>query len=238
MSKFIIEKAEDLTTNRLKTPFSFEIQKMWQRFSSKNIILDNGQMILLKCEDDIITNISDYFNKILIEFIQSEENLNDCYDIKDRYASNIDHINNTNKFVKKICDIIVNMDRVYKYVWNIAKILNDDMDSYNKFLLWQKDKIKINNNVSEGWNLIYSLRNEIEHPQKMKTTFFKRTKSYIILPKAIVDSKEYDLLELGEKALLYAFILSKSIISASFLYSKYVTCFTDESRTKLYSVKN
>jgi len=238
MPKYVVERADDLSTNKFTTPFSFEIQKIWMKFSNKNIVLDNGQMILLKCKDDLIVDISDYFNKILIEFIQSEEYLKECYDIRDRYISNKDNINNTSRYIKKLCDIIVNMDRVYKYVWNIAKILNDDIESYNKYLAWQSDKIKFNNDVLEGWKLVYSIRNELEHPKNIKTTFFRRIESNVILPKIIFNAKEYDLLELSEKALQYAFIILKSIIPVAFLYSKYVICFTDESRTKLYGVKN
>lgn len=79
------------------------------KFSNKNIVLDNGQMILLKCKDDLIADISDYFNKILIEFIQSEEYLKECYDIRDRYINNKDNINNTSRYIKKLymCGILL-----------------------------------------------------------------------------------------------------------------------------------
>ncbi len=237
IGKIIIEKAEDLTTNKLETPFSYEIQQMWMQYSTKNIILDNGQMICLNCKDEIITNVSDYMQKILTEYIESEKDLNKCYEIKNKYISNNDNVNNTSKYVKKLCDIIVNMDRVYKYVWNIAKLLNDDIDSYDKFINWQQGKIIVDKNILDDWKFIYSIRNEIEHPQNLKTTFFKRNELSVKTPKIIIKNIEYDLLELGEKSLQYIFVLSRAIISTAFLYSKYVICFTDETRTRLYSVK-
>lgn len=52
--KFIIEKAEDLTINKFETPFSYELQQMWIQYSTKNIVLDNGQMIFLDCQDKIL----------------------------------------------------------------------------------------------------------------------------------------------------------------------------------------
>lgn len=236
--KIIIEKAEDLTTNKVETPLSYEIQKMWAQYSTKNVILDNGQMVCLNCEDEIITNISDYMHKILTEYIQSEKSLRECYEIKDKYINNVDNINNTSIYVKKLCDIIVNMDRVYKYIWNIAKLLNDNIDSYQSFINWQQGKIIVENNILEEWNFIYSVRNEIEHPQNLKTTFFKRNESYVKTPKIVMNNIEYDLLELGEKSLQYVFILSKAIIPSAFLYSKYVVCFTDKTRTHLYGIKS
>lgn len=235
IKKIIIEKAEDLTTNKSETPISFEIQKMWMQYSSKNIVLDNGQMLCLKCDDEIIANISEYMHNILIEYIQSEKNLNECYEITKKYIRNIDNINNTSIYVKKICDIIVNMDRVYKYIWNIAKILNDNIESYSEFISWQKKNIKIDEDIFNEWDFIYLVRNEIEHPKNLKTTFFKRNELSIKTPKIIFQGKEYDLLDLGEKTLKCVFILSKAIISVAFLHSKYVICFTDENRTKLYS---
>ncbi|MBE6147754.1 MAG: hypothetical protein E7168_05450 [Firmicutes bacterium] len=227
----------DLTTNKVETPLSYEIQQMWTQYSTKNIILDNDQMIYLNCKDEIIKIVSDYMHKILIEYIESEKNLNECYEIKNKYISNIDNVNNTSKYVKKLCDIIVNMDRVYKYVWNIAKLLNDDIESYDKFITWQNGKIDIEKSILDGWKFIYSVRNVIEHPENLKTTFFKKNELYVKTPKIILNNTEYDLLELGEKSLQYVFVLSRAIISAAFLYSKYVICFTDETRTRLYTTK-
>lgn len=234
-NEFIIEKAEDLSINKNECPISAEIQEMWIKHSTKNPILENGQMVCLNCDDEIMTKIATYFHRMLIEFIQTERNLNECYLIMKDYIVNIDNINNTSKYVKLIFDIIINMDRAYKYVWNIAKLLNDNIESYTGFTSWQKGKIKVSQEVIDNWDFIYSVRNLIEHPESLDTTFFKRNGANIITPKIIIDNKKYDLLQLGEKSLQSIFILSKGIIGASFLYSKYVVAFTDETRTKLFS---
>ena len=48
-----------------------------------------------------------------------------------------------------------------------------------------------------------------------------------ILNVNVICIREYELLELGKKSLPYVFELSRTIILATFLYSKYVVCFTD-----------
>lgn len=80
----------DLTTNKVEKPLSYEIQQMWTQYSTKNIILDNDQMFCLNCKNEIIKIVSDYMHKILIEYIESEKNLNECYEIKNKYISNVD----------------------------------------------------------------------------------------------------------------------------------------------------
>lgn len=233
--KFIVEKAEDLSFNEIELPISAEIKKLWIQYSNQNPILDNGQMICLNYNDSIKDKISGYFQKILIEYIESEKALNECRLIKNNYINHIDNNNNTSKYVKLIFDIIVNMDRCYKYVWNIAKLLNDNIRSYKEFVEWQKGKINVKQEVLECWNFIYSIRNKIEHPEDLNTTSFSKAKVTIEIPKIIIDNNEYDLLQLGEDSLVSVFIISKAIIAISFLYSKFVVCFTDEKRKILYT---
>lgn len=172
---------------------------------------------------------------MVTEYIQSEKDLNECYDIKNKYISSVKNINNTSKYVKKLCDIIVNMDRVYKYVHNIAKTLNDNIEKYKDFVFWQKGKIVVKQEIIDDWNFIYSIRNKIEHPDDLKTTFFTRHSKEATMPQVIISNQKYDLLNLAEKSLLSVFVLAKSIVAASFLYNKYVIAFTDETGTKLFS---
>lgn len=76
--------------------------------------------------------------------------------------------------------------------------------------------------------------NEIEHPENLNTTFFERIGENIVTPQIIYKSKKYDLLEIATKYLQCVSIFLKIIIGASFLYSKYLVAFTDETRTKLF----
>lgn len=232
--EFILEKAEDLSINKNECPLSFEVREMWIQYSTKNPVLDNGQMVCLNYNDDIELKIMTYFQRLLIEYIESEKTLNECQLFKTKYESNIDNINNSSKYVKSIFNIIVNMDRCYKYVWNIAKLLNDNIESYNNFIEWQRGKININSEILKEWDFIYFIRNKIEHPEDLDTTSFQRTVIGNKSPKIIIEEKEYDLLELGENSLTSVLVISKAIIAISFLYSKFVTCFTDETRTIIY----
>ena len=131
-------------------------------------------------------------------------------------------------------DIIINMDRVYKYLWNISKLLVDGIESYENYMMWQKQTTNIKDEIREEWNLIYSIRNEIEHPKNLTTTFFERIGNNIIVPQIIYKNKKYDLLQLATKSIQCVYIFVKAIIGASILYSKYVVAFTDEERTKIF----
>lgn len=131
-------------------------------------------------------------------------------------------------------DIIINMDRVYKYLWNISKLLVDGIESYENYMMWQKQTTNIKDEIREEWNLIYSIRNEIEHPKNLTTTFFERIGNNIIVPQIIYKNKKYDLLQLATKSIQCVYIFVKAIIGASILYSKYVVPFTDEERTKIF----
>lgn len=232
--EFILEKAEDLSINKNECPLSSKIREIWIQYSTKNPILDNGQMVCLNYNDNIEIKIMNHFQRLLIEYIESEKTLNECRLIKTKYESNTDNINNSSKYVKLIFDIIVNMDRCYKYVWNIAKLLNDNIKSYKNFTEWQQGKIKVDPEVLKEWDFIYSIRNKIEHPEDLNTTSFQRTLNGSKSPKIIIKEKEYDLLELGEKSLISVLVISKAIIAISFLYSKFAIYFTDETRTTLY----
>jgi len=235
--KFILEKAEDLTINKEEMPLSYEVQLMWMKYHGNNIILNNGQMVCMNYSNDIEIKISEFLHKMFVEFIESEKNINKSKKIKSDYIANTDNINNSSIYVKSIMDIIVNMDRAYKYAWNIAILLNEDVEEYKKFLIWQKDKLNISQDVYDVWELIYNIRNNIEHPVKLQTTFFRRNNGNVISPKIIYEGNEYDMLELGESAMKSVLILSQRIIAVSFLCGKYTVAFTDEARKKLFVSK-
>ena len=158
-------------------------------------------MVYLNYPKDVKDKIFDYFQRILIEFIENEKKLNECYEIKIIYALHYNNINNTSKYVKINFDIIVSMDRVNKYIWNISKLLVDDIESYEKYMCWQNKTTNIKSQIRDEWKLIYAIRNEIEHPENLNTTFFERIGENIVTPQIIYKSKKYDLLEIATKSL-------------------------------------
>ena len=236
MKEFIIERVEDLSFNKDECPFSEEARKIWMQYTNKNIILDNGQMVCLNFTQEIEDKISDYCKNILTEFIEAEKNFQRCCTIRDKYILNIDDINNTSSYVKLIFNIIIDMDRANKYLWNISKILVDNVEGYKQYVLWQEQTTKIEKEIREKWNLVYNIRNEIEHPTTLKTTSFARVKGGSVIPQIIYEGKNYDLLEIAKYSLECVCVFLKAIMCASFLYSKYVVAFTDESRKILYGI--
>ena len=202
MNDFIIEQVTDLSFDSQQCPLSKEIRETWIKLiSTNNPIMDNGQMVCLNIPDKIRNKIFDYVQKILMEFIESEKMFNECKSIKNKYISNEDDINNTNSYVKNIFNIIVNMDRTYKYLWNMVKDLIDNVESYKKYKLWQDRTTKIGKEINDRWSLIYDIRNEIEHPENIKTTMFSRVNGGSIIPQIIYENKSYDLLEIANDAL-------------------------------------
>jgi len=234
LKEFIVERATDLSFDKYICPFSEEVMQIWTQYSSSNIILDNGQMVCLNLTQEIEEKISDNCKNILTEFIEAEKNFQKCCEIKDRYISNIDDINNTSSYVKLIFNIIIDMDRANKCLWNISKILVDNVEEYKQYVLWQEQTTKIGKEIREKWNLVYNIRNVIEHPTTLRTTSFARVKGGSVIPQIIYEGKNYDLLEIAKDALECVYIFLKAIMGASFLYSKYVVAFTDESRKILY----
>lgn len=236
MNKFTMEKAEDLSFDENKCTLSSEIRRKLFQYSDNNLVLDNGQMVLLNYPNSIKEKILDYCLKILIEFIESEKSLNQCYEIKNKYIKHEDDINNTNIYVKKLCDIIVNMDRANKYIWNISKLLVDRIESYKEYILWQEQVTNIEKDIRDKWDLVYDIRNEIEHPKNLKTTFFTRKRGKTISPEIIYNGINYDLLELSKNSLECVYIFFNTVMGASFLNSKYVIAFTDKERKILYTI--
>ncbi len=239
MTDFIVEKVTDLSFDPQQCPLSKEIKETWIKLiSTNNPIMDNGQMVCLNLSDEIRNKIFDYGQKILMEFIESEKLINECYSIKNKYISNEDDVNNTNSYLKNIFNIIVNMDRSYKYLWNIVKDLINNVESYKEYILWQKNTTKIGAEVYNKWDFIYNIRNEIEHPENIKTTMFSRVSGGSVIPQIIYKNKSYDLLEIANEALQCMCVYFCIIIQAALLNSKYVVAFTDESRKIIYGSEN
>lgn len=228
MDKYIMEKAVDMSTDKYITPFSYKITNIINHYCSKNIVLENGQLITLDCGDSLITEISDFMFKILIEFIESEKNLNECYEIINQYIEYNNNVNNTYKYSKKLCDIIINMDRVHKYVWCIVKLLNDNADTYDNYEFWKRCIARIENDTLNKWQVIYQIRNELEHPSGFYFTHFKRSIYGIDRPKIVLANNEYDILILAENSLKCIFEIFCKNIEKAFFYSKYTICFTDK----------
>lgn len=127
------------------------------------------------------------------------------------------------------------MDQVNKNTWNICKLLNDDVEGYNDYLQWQKDKINIDSKIYDDWSIIYNIRNEIEHPgNNLFPTLITKVNNVVIMPTITYKGKKYDLLSLAKQSLEIASIFARLIIGASFLYSKYTKAFTDENRMNIY----
>lgn len=52
-SKFIVEEMPDLTTNEIENPLATKFRNEMIRYSSNNIVLENGQMIFIDLGKDI-----------------------------------------------------------------------------------------------------------------------------------------------------------------------------------------
>ncbi len=231
--KFVVEEMPDLTTNIKNNPYASQFRNELLRYSSNNIVLENGQMIYIDLSQELIKSISEYNMEIFINILRSENKIIECEKIIDDYK--ISGKNNSNTYIKNCYDVIINMDQVYKYVWNICKLLNDDVEGYNDYLQWQKDKINIDSKIYDDWSIIYNIRNEIEHPgNNLFPTLITKVNNVVIIPTITYKGKKYDLLSLAKQSLEIASIFARLVIGASFLYSKYTKAFTDENRMNIY----
>ena len=224
----MVENAEDLSFNDKEFQFSKEVRKLWIKYSGDNVILDNSQKLFLNIPSEVKSKMLDYYQRTLIEFIESEKLLKKCCEIKDIYISNIDNVNNTSSYVKMTSDIIINMDKVNKYIFSIVKLHIDNISFRKNYISWINGTTNIENEFIDRWILIRDIRNKFEHPDDLETTFFSRTQSGVVFPEIEHNGKYYDLLELSENSLLCICLFFKGIIGAALLHSKYLVMFTDE----------
>lgn len=213
---FIVEELTDLRIDNQQCPISAKVYELFPKYFDSNIILESGEMICFCCPDKIKGQIFDFFQKILMEFIESEKKINECNNIKNKYIKHEDNSNNSNIYFKKISDIIINMDRANKYIHSISSLLVDGIKEYKKYIEWQENTIKIQENIRKEWELIYKIRCKLEHPEELKTTFFERRGETILVPKIIYKNVEYDLLELGEKSIQYVYIFLRLLLKKHF----------------------
>lgn len=235
MKEYIVEETSDFSFDPKECPISAKVRETWFQYITDNPILENGQMVLLNLSQDVKEKIFDYCQRILVEFIDAEKRLNQCLEMKNKYIEEINNINNTNTYVKNTTDIIINMDKANKYIWNIAKtMVNDDLIDYKKYIEWRNTKTNIDKKIEERWKLIYKIRCEIEHPQNIKTTSFTKVNGGSVIPQIIYNNNNYDLFDLAYDSIRCVYVFFKAVMGASFLYSKYLIAFTDESRTIIY----
>lgn len=236
-NKFNIEEMPDLTTNPKYNPFASLFRNELLKYTSNNIVLENGQMIYINLSQEQLDKIFEYNMEIFTNLLRSENKIVECENLIKEYCLN--GKNNTITYVNNCYDIIINMDKVNKYIWNICKMLNDNVESYSSYIVWQKDKIIVDKRIYEDWDRIYQIRNCIEHPKKLLSpTFMKRNITNINKPSIIWEKKSYDLLELAKQSVEISYTFARLIIGASFLYSKYTKMVTDEERKILYSTNN
>ena len=232
---FIIEKMPDLTINEIENPLATKFRHEVIRYSSDNIILENGQMIVIDLTKDIQDKVIEYNMEIFFNILRSEKLIVECANIIENYKMTGN--NNSISFMKNCFDIIIYMDQAYKYIWNICKLLNDGVDSYNDYIEWQKGKIDVDPTIYNNWSTIYHIRNEIEHPSNsLSPTFLTKIKNIVVTPTITYNNKKYDMLNLAKSSIEILYTFAHLIIGASFLYSKYIVIFTDESRTKIFPI--
>ena len=236
--RFVVEEMSDLTTDKKNNPYASEFRNELFRYSSNNIVLENGQMIYIDLSQELLKNINEYNMEIFVNILRSENLIVECEKIINEYK--LSRKNNSNTYIKNCYEVIINMDQVHKYVWNICKLLNDNLSDYCSYIKWQKDKINVDEEVYEDWDRIYQIRNSLEHPNKLlsPTLLTKTSEGVIIKPMIIWKEKRYDLLDLAKKSIQISYIFARLVIGASFLYSKYTIVFTDENRTSIYSTCN
>lgn len=233
-NKYVIEEMSDLTANIKDNPYASKFRNELLRYSSNNIVLENGQMIYIDLSQELIESINEYNMDIYINILRSENIIIECEKIIDEYAHS--GKNNSTTYIKNCYEVIINMDQVHKYVWNICKLLNDDLSKYSLYKEWQKNKINIGEEVYETWDIIYQIRNALEHPEKLlsPTLLTKKSGNEILKPTILWKEKRYDLLDLAKQSIQISYNFARLVIGASFLYSKYTKTFTNENRTSIY----
>lgn len=172
-NKFIIEEMTDLSTNLKDNPFATMFREEMLKYTSNNIVLENGQMICIEIPQEILIKIFEYNMEIYSNFLRSENKIKECNELINEYILN--QKNKTDTYVHNCYDIIISMDQVNKYIWNICKLLNDNIDSYDSYIEWQKDKINVDKKIYDDWKRIYQIRCCLEHPTELLSpTFMKK----------------------------------------------------------------
>ena len=234
--KFVVEEMPDLTINIKNNPYASQFRNESLRYSSNNIVLENGQMIYIDLSQELIKSINEYNMEIFINILRSENMIVECEKIINEYK--LSSKNNSSTYIKNCYDVIINMDQVYKYAWNICKLLNDNLSNYSLYIKWQKNKINVDDRIYDDWNIIYKIRNCLEHPEELlsPTLLTKTADGTVLKPTILWKGNRYDLLDLAKQSIQISYIFARLVIGSSFLYSKYTKLVTDENRTCLYSV--
>ena len=235
--KFVIEEMPDLSINTKDNPYATKFRDEMLKYFSNNIILENGQMIYIELSKDLRQIINGYIMDIFINILRSENLIIDNKKIIEEYIKTSK--NNSSSFIKNCYEIITSMDQANKMIWNICKKLNDNVNSYNSYLIWQEGKFNIDKKIYDDWDIIYKVRNEIEHPSGLLSPTFlcKLPNGKIGLPIIKWDKKKYDLQNIAEHSIKIISIFARLVIASSFLYSKYTLAVTDKTRTILYKVE-
>ena len=234
MNEYILEAINDLSFNDEEYPLSSEIKRLFIQYMSDNVKLDNGQRLLLKYPPNIKDKMFNNCHRSIIEFIECEKLLKKCYEIRDNYLAGTNNENNTTSYVKSICNIIVNMDRVNKYIMNVVNIHIDNISKYSKYKDWVIQNTNISEDIIEKWLFVYKIRSEFEHPEEIQTTNFSHGSKRTKCPEILIEGKTYDLLTLAEDAVFSIALFYKVIISTALLHSKYLILYTDEKGKNLY----
>lgn len=195
-------------------------------------------MIYIDLSQELIRSINGYNMEIFINILRSENIIMKCEKIVDEYEHS--GKNNFYTYIKNCYEVIINMDQVHKYVWNICKLLNNNLPNYSLYKEWQKDKINIDEEIYKSWDRIYQIRNCLEHPGKLlsPTLLAKKSENEILKPTILWEEKRYDLLELAKQSIQISYIFARLVIGSSFLYSKYTKVITDENRTSIYFIND
>ena len=237
-NKYIIEEMPDLSTDSKNNPYATKFRNEMLRYFSNNIVLENGQMISIDLPKELEITINEYLMGIFTNILRSENLIADCKKIVDEYKNTSK--NNSNSFIKNCYEVITNMDKANKMVWNICQKLNDGVGSYDSYIKWQKDKINVDKEIYDDWTIIYNVRNEIEHPKELLSASLLRkvSNNKIELPSIDWDGKKYDLFSMARQSIEIVSIFARLVIGASYLYSKYTLVLTDETRTSLFINKD
>ena len=103
--KFIVEEMPDLTTNEIANLLATKFRNEMIRYSSSNIVLENGQMIFIDLGKDIQEKIFECNMEIFSNILRSEKILIECSNMIKKYEMTGN--NYSTSFKKNCFDIII-----------------------------------------------------------------------------------------------------------------------------------
>lgn len=240
MDEYKLEKVFDFKNS----PFTSKFQDLMCRclINNGNNIRIADKILCLSIPESIKEKITSHFLNIYVRCGRSEENLNDCEKMSNEYIKD-QTTNPTFYYLENIYDLICWQIRSSREAKEILLLLiNESFENdknNNQFQNWCNDKFKNSNRLFDLYNWSYEIRGKIDHPNSViNSTIFKYDNNKLTKPVIKISNLKsdplkigyvYDPFELGKNILEINFLYQKMCIELGFLYSKYLTVFSDNN---------